>query len=79
MTQMITRNGLPPRHVVEGFKHLCTDEVGYGRIEALKARYVGKAENTPEVRAKLRLEMKNLLMHLKHEGRLFRKDGEALL
>lgn len=79
MAAIITRNGLPPRHLVDGFKHLCVDEAGHKRIEELKGRYVGKVTDSPETRTNLRRDMKDLLVALKHQGHLFRKDGEPLL
>lgn len=79
MTQIITRNGLPTRHVIDGMRHLCTDEVGHQQIESMKGKYVGRVEDTPEIRAKLRREMQELLVQLKHQGRLFRKDGDPLV
>lgn len=76
---LITRNGLPSRHSVDGFKQLCVDDVGFARLEDLKARFVGKVKDGPETRAMLRKEMKDLLTMLKHQGHLFRKDGDPLL
>lgn len=70
----VTRNGLPDRYVVEGWKHLCTDDVGFKAFEELKAKYAG-SPNDAETRKRLHKEMDALHKRLAAEGRLFRRDG----
>lgn len=76
--KLVTRDGLPSRYAVEGFKTLCCDQDGFDRIEAVKKKYIGVEQNTPSVRRELRLELLDLFRVLKHQGHLFRKDGAPL-
>lgn len=70
----VTRNGLPDRYVIDGWRHLCTDEAGFAAFSALKEKYA-KEPNTAATRQKLRKEMADLHKKLAYEGRLFRRDG----
>lgn len=70
----VTRNGLPDRYVIEGWRHLCTDDVGFKAFQALKDKYA-QATNDAETRKQLRRDMDALHKRLAAEGRLFRRDG----
>lgn len=76
--KLVTRDNLPSRYAVEGFKHLVCDRDGFERIAKLRDEFVGKQENTAGVRRDLRVQLIELLKVLKHQGHLYRKDGVPL-
>jgi|GEM_PF-3784774 len=73
----ITRNGLPDRYVIDGWRALCTDEVGFTEFEKLREKYSATVDSV-ETRKMLRGELDALYKRLLYEGRLFRKDGGKL-
>lgn len=74
----IKRPGLPDRYVIQGFKDLCTDEIGKQAFLDLFNRFIGKLPDTTENRKSLRLESQKLHKELLAKGHLFRQDGRRL-
>lgn len=70
-----TKDGLPQRFLIEG-TNFSTDEKGNQEIQELKAKYVGKASMRD--RPKLSKEIQDLYARLRHEGRLWWRDGTVL-